>query len=336
MKIAIRVDGSKELGMGNIFRSLTLADELKSNGQDVSFIVKSYVDAYETIQKKDFPVFLVNANSINGSLTAQVCSIIDSYGFQMVINDIKNTDTCYMKELKSRNLIVVNFDDLGTGRNLADFLFDAFLISNSQNNKPGHNFGPKFMILRNEFNSKNNKRIIPRNVNVITVIMGAANTGDLLDKVLKAISLLPDRIQFNIILSKAVTNAEIYQLNYSKPNFTFHYHPHNISELFSKSDLVITAGGISMCEACSQGTPTLVIPQMPHEETNAKHFETLGAVETFSYNPEISLDNIHDKVLELINNHSKRVSLSSNGMKLIDGNGLNRILEVLTPHLAVN
>jgi len=332
MKIAIRVDGNKVLGMGNIYRSLTLAHELQAKKQDISFIIKTDREALAIVQKHNFPVFLLNKHLINDDLSAQINHIIKTNNFKMIINDVKDTDITYMETLKKTDITVVNFDDLGKGRNLADYLFDGFLNKEQQSNKKEY-FGPEFMILRDEF--KTNPKQFRKNrsqVKAIAVIMGATNAGNILEKIFSALSYLPETIECHFIFSKALHNKETYQIDYARKNFTFHYNPPNISEIFKMCDLAITAGGISMCETCTLGTPTVVIPQVPHEEKNALMFKRAGAVSSFTFNPHISEDEIFSHINQLIYNKKRRFSLSQKSRKYIDGQGLQRITSILEPH----
>ncbi len=332
MKIAIRVDGNKVLGMGNIYRSLTLAHELKAKKQEVSFIMKTDKEALKIVQKHEFPVFLLNKHLINDTLNIQISHIIKTNNLKMIINDVKDTDITYMKTLKKTDITIVNFDDLGKGRNLADYLFDGFLNKEDQTNKKEY-FGPEFMILRDEFKTNSNDNRKNRaQVKAIAIIMGATNSGNILEKIFSALSFLPDTIECHFIFSKSLQDAETYQIDYAKKNFTFHYNPPNVSEIFKMCDLAITAGGISMCETCTLGTPTVVIPQVPHEEKNALMFKQAGAVSSFTFNPQISENEIFSRVNQLISNKKRRVALSQKSREYIDGQGLQRITSILEPH----
>ena len=189
MKIAIRVDGNQSLGMGNVYRSISIAEMLQKKGQQVCFIMKSYPGSYEIVLEKGFSVFLLSPSVCNGTLNAQLNEIIQCNSINVFINDIKNTDSFYMKNLKDLGLTVVNFDDLGQGRSNADILIDAFYPSKNNGRINHHNFGPRFIILREEFQrARNQSRLIRKEIQDIAVMIGAAYTGGFLDSVLKTLA----------------------------------------------------------------------------------------------------------------------------------------------------
>lgn len=335
MNIAIRVDGNKKLGMGNLYRSIAIANELINRNQNVYFITKGFSESIKVLQDFNFSFFLLSSSEFSKSYDNEICEIVRQNDVKLLINDIKDTDETYMKLLKSLKIFIVNFDDIGKGRNYANILFDAFYNSKLSDLNPFEKYGPKYLILRKEFQNKF-KHSHSKKVNSITVLMGSSNTGNFLQKILKALSFLPEDIECNFILSNSTDQAVNFQTDFNKKNFNFYYQPENISELFFNSDLAITAGGISMCETCAVGTPTLVIPQVPHEDENAKFFAENGAVSAINYDPDLSEEKILTHVNKLINDYEIRNELSQRSKKLIDGKGIERVISVLEPFLIEN
>ena len=334
MKIAIRVDGNQSLGMGNVYRSLSIAEMLQKKGQQVCFIMKSYPGSYEIILEKGFSVFLLSPMVCNGTLNAQLSEIIQCNSINVFINDIKNTDFDYMSHLKHLGLTVVNFDDLGQGRENADILIDAFYPTKNPGKINHHNFGPSFIILREEFQkARLTPRVIRNQISDIAIMMGAANTGNFLDRVLKALGKIPESVKCHIILSKAVQHADLFQIEYPNKNFIYHYQPENIADILLNADMAITGGGISMCECCSLGTPSIIIPQVPHEEKNALMFEAAGAVSAFRYDPDLSEERLFNRINSMMSNSQERILISHNARKYVDGKGMDRIMEILSPYL---
>ncbi|MBN2145378.1 MAG: hypothetical protein JW774_12245, partial [Candidatus Aureabacteria bacterium] len=293
---------------------------------------KGYPESYELIKEKGYLIFLISPSIYNGALNSQISEIIMSEKTRMLINDIKDTELSYMKHLKKMNISTVNFDDLGEGRILADLLFDSFYAEEKSGLR--EYFGPRYVVLRDEFIRRKERRgNISQPVRSLAVLMGSTNAGNYLEKIFKALVRLPDNIECHIILGKNVANSELYQLDYPRKNFLFHYQPENIAELFSQVDLAVTAGGISMCETCILGIPTLVIPQVPHESQNAKVFEKFGAVFALDYNPDISEHEIHTPLIRLIQDHEKRKKLSQHARQIVDGKGLERIVDIILSRL---
>lgn len=334
MKIMIRVDGNSKIGMGNVYRSLALAGALRKEGHEVNFIMKGYPGAFELVKDKGFVIFLLSSGSLNGSLNSHIAHIVRQNQAEMIINDIKDTDKIYMRCLKAMGIKIINFDDLGSGRKLAHILFDAFYTHGKGGEPRAHRFGPKYVVLREEFRKRKPwEERMGRPVKTITVLMGATNSGKMLEKTISALTQLSREIECHFIMSKVLPHSELFQMDYSEENFIFHYDAPNISELFSQTDLAITTAGISMCETCAIGVPTLVIPQVPHEEKNAQLFQDAGAVVALPYNPDLSEKDIGTALMKLIQNPKKRMSLSYAAQNWVDGRGLDRILDAIKPYL---
>lgn len=69
MKIVIRTDASVNIGSGHVARCLTLADKLKENAADVTFICREHAGSLcDYIAKQDFPVLKLPAGTFDPSL----------------------------------------------------------------------------------------------------------------------------------------------------------------------------------------------------------------------------------------------------------------------------
>lgn len=332
MKIAIRVDGNQTLGFGNFSRCRLLAHRLKEAGHQVFFISKAYPDFYEQILKEEIPTFLLSPSLLNGSLNACIGEIITSHNIHILINDIKNTESQYMEYLKKNHTVtVINFDDLGQGRLLADALFDGFQFKLPTDTGKNHFYGKDYIILRPEFSVPSGKAIEPI-AKKMAILLGGTNTDNSLSVLTHTLFELTEivDIEFEFIIPPSIRNALDFQLDFNSPAFHFHYDPPNIAHILKQADIAITGGGLSMCESMSLGTPTIVLPKVPHEYENAAYFHSMGAA--ILLDPK-SPDFKHRLVMtlnDLIFNTTRRTSLSNTGKSAIDGQGLNRILQFLS------
>lgn len=93
-----------------------------------------------------------------------------------------------------------------------------------------------------------------------------------------------------------------------------------IYELFFRADLTFCAGGNTLHELACIGTPTVVIPSMPHEVRNGKMFERLGFGKCLSITHDVQREEVQDSIQQYRFATERKVA-SKNGKALICGKG---------------
>ena len=93
-KIILRADGEESLGMGHIYRCMSIAYHL--TGHEILFVAKRKCFlGVKKLQESFFPVRLIDYDE-------EIYSVIEDFCPDIVVNDILDTDKIYMKELKKR------------------------------------------------------------------------------------------------------------------------------------------------------------------------------------------------------------------------------------------
>ena len=114
----IRVDGYREIGLGHIYRTLTLAHNIFDH--EVIFLMdKQYDLGIKLIEKQNFKIeFLSKILYLKLEISPDI-----------IINDILDTSTDYMLKLKNMGIKVFNFEDLGLGQSmLMGYLMPCILV----------------------------------------------------------------------------------------------------------------------------------------------------------------------------------------------------------------
>ena len=115
----IRVDGYREIGLGHIYRTLTLAHNIFDH--EVIFLMdKQYDLGIKLIEKQNFKIeFLSKILYLKLEISPDI-----------IINDILDTSTDYMLKLKNMGIKVFNFEDLGygAGNMLMGYLMPCILV----------------------------------------------------------------------------------------------------------------------------------------------------------------------------------------------------------------
>ena len=124
MRVVFRVVGNNVVGMGHIYRSLSLAHGMAN--QDILFVCD--VDSEPVVKKLVGSAYWLGVYD-----TANIADKIISLNPDLIVNDVLNTEKNYIDYLKKEEIVVVNFEDLGTGASVADLtvneLYDYSILS---------------------------------------------------------------------------------------------------------------------------------------------------------------------------------------------------------------
>jgi spore coat polysaccharide biosynthesis predicted glycosyltransferase SpsG len=108
-----------------------------------------------------------------------------------------------------------------------------------------------------------------------------------------------------------------------------HQRPSDYYKLLSTSDLAIVAGGLTAFDCAHAGVPSIAIPQYEHQLENIKRLEKLGCLKLAAREMELDSQGICNLVADLSANYEQRLAMSQAGSKVIDGQGLDRVIDLI-------
>lgn len=249
------VAGNSEIGLGHVYNTLSIANEIL-NHRIIFLVLKDNELAYDKISEFNYEVHLQQSLS----LTDEIFKI----GPSIVINDILDTKSDYIKRLKQNNIKCINFEDLGSGAEEADLVINAMYPENKI--LLNHYYGVKYFVLRDEFlytsNKKNNK--IVQNV---LISFGGVDPNNYTERVLSI--LLKKSVELiNITVITGLGYKKLNHLRLKYPNITIKSNVVDISDEMLKSDVVFTSAGRTTFEVASIGVPCIVLCQNEREATH--------------------------------------------------------------------
>lgn len=259
--ILIRVEGYSEIGLGHVYRGLSLAYSLMDH--NVTFVTSSKSDLaikkledsfikYEVIQEEH-----------------QLKEIIAKYDVDIVINDILNTSISYMEYLSQFSVRVVNFEDVGPGSALADAVINDLYAP--QNTDSKYYWGSKYYLLRDEFLISKPSEF-NEEVNNVFVIFGGVDPSNLTQKVLAAFEQLNtnEDVEFTVVVGPGYAEFEKIQdiAENSALNISVFKDVNNMAEMMKRSDIAISSQGRTMLELASMNVPTILMAQNERELTH--------------------------------------------------------------------
>ncbi len=262
-KILFIVSGFQEIGLGHVYNTLLIANDILNH--HIEFLVddKSQL-AYDKISSKNYTVSMQKHENIIEDIKVLQPDV--------VINDKLDTDVFYIKSLKSLGLKVINFEDLGSGAKEADLVINAIypekeILSN-------HYFGHRYFVLRDEF-MLSQPRTISKEVKNVLLTFGGVDPNNYTLKVLE--SIYDYCIERNIDISiVAGFGYQHYNSLSQFKNISIFQNATNISEHMKKANIIFTSAGRTTYEIASVNIPAIVLAQNERELTHFFASEEYG------------------------------------------------------------
>jgi spore coat polysaccharide biosynthesis predicted glycosyltransferase SpsG/CMP-N-acetylneuraminic acid synthetase len=274
-RIVFRVVGNREIGMGHIYRALTLAHECSDH--EVLFVTDTRNRvAAETILKHDYWLGVYSPEEVVGR-------IIDLQ-VDMVINDVLDTTKADICTLRKSGAVVISFEDLGSGAQCTDLTINE-LYDEPQFEGNHVLWGHKYFFLRDEFQTARPHRFKQR-VEAVMLAFGGTDQHDLSRKIVHQIRAFckHHKIYIYVVtgpgyqgyggLLKELEMDDGVSLTHSSGV---------ISSIMEKVQLAITSNGRTVYEFAHMNIPSIVIAQHEREITHNFAKEENGFVSLGAY-----------------------------------------------------
>ena len=323
-----RFDVGGGVGSGHFFRCLSIAEILIEKGAEIIFIVnnKEGIESHLTNKKISYHV-LKSSDEID---QIHECNILVKNILTLII-DLPFKNQIYSELLKNDCKTIV-FDDLGHKKIFSDLLFNGSIVNEFQNYSidtefTKYFFGPTYMILRSEFERIREQTKLNQTVKKILLTFGGNPDPNIIRKILSY--FFEKNFDITIVLGPSYDNSDQFSdITNRSEHFDFIYNEENISKLFSEQDIVISASGITAYELACLGIPSIFIPADEYQAKTSKEMEKLG----FGINYGSWDDNLNkfDKIFSMVLDYSIREEMYNAGRSLIDGKGVQRVLESIS------
>jgi hypothetical protein len=315
VKIVFRTDASVQIGAGHVMRCLTLADTLRQQGAECTFVCRSHEGNFsdvirecghqvialavgqpiESRAKKTWPehaAWLGTDWVIDATQTQQA---IGSQTVDWLIVDHYALDHRWEHSMRTycKHLMVI--DDLADRLHDCDLLLDQNFGRNLQDYSqltPDTTIkliGAQHALLRPEFAALREASLARRShpqLKHLLITMGGVDKDNVTSKVLMALRqcALPDSCDITVIMgSGAPWFADVQMQAKQMPWPTqVLFNVKNMAEVMASSDLAIGAAGSSSWERCCLGLPTLVMVLAENQRKTAMQLDGIGAARLVS------------------------------------------------------
>ncbi|MBA6291503.1 NTP transferase domain-containing protein [Colwellia sp. MB3u-70] len=320
-RVVFTVKGFAEVGLGHAFRTVMLANELVK--YDIVFICENENDlAINYIRSHNYNVVTCE----NGQLLKEVLY----HQPDLIINDILSTDKLYIDTLKSNNIKVVNFEDMGSGSLSADIVINA--LYPHQVASDNVLVGEKYFCVRDEFLYADVKTF-NETVSKVLLTFGGVDEGNLSQRVYSIIKdyCKSNNIYITLVLGPGYPHFKQLEesiISAGSGTIELIKATKRISDIMNNSDLAITSGGRTVLELASLLTPTIVICQN-HRETTHTFASDKNGVTNLGFCKEISDETILLSFINLVENKSLRLDARKKMQLLQLTQGKKRVISII-------
>jgi len=291
-KILFVVSGYSEIGLGHVYNTLLIANDILNH--HVEFLVDRKSDmAYQKIAKNHYTVHMQQSDNILDD--------IERLSPYVVINDCLNTETEYMSGLKALGVKVINFEDEGEGAELADVVINA--IYPEKVSKSNHYYGYRYFLLRDEFLLMKPRTLSPEVKNIL-ITFGGVDSNNYTLKVIEAIYRYcqDSGIQLSVVAGFGYAHYDsLEKFEYIK----VYKNASNIAEHMRNADLIFTSAGRTTYEIAYLQVPTIVMAQNERELTHAYASHTYG-FDNLGLGYDVSRENILHTFVKSVENVKMR------------------------------
>jgi len=327
-RILFRVDGGASQGMGHVYRSLAIADELRNiSTADVLFLMSAeHLQGVQHVSRYGYPVRV-----LAGAELAPALEAIREYSPNIIVNDLPFLPNDYLKELARLGASTINLVD-----SLADIEQPAGVASviigvmhEDRLELEDYYGGPAFAILRDSFAGR--EKGVPPVARSVVVSFGGSDPQGLTLKVLGALDRLEAELEVKVVLGPAFSRRE--ELARFVDALTRRAlvldNVENMAETLSAADLVFCAGGMTVFEIAALGTPGIVLCQNARERARMESFAGYGSVVHLGLGSEVEEETLLRATRELLADFERRRAMSEAGRLLVDARGAQRAAELV-------
>jgi len=327
MQFVIAIEASHQRGMGHLFRGMHLAEGLTARGDDVLIVINRDERSEEILRKGHMRTEIIDSY---GKGLHWEHNIIRSIKPDWWINDRLDTEMDHSMRIINAGIQLATFDDHGSGACKARcnvLAMDLMPMEKASNGL----YGPDYMIM-DPLIEKYRLRIVERDSMNVLVTLGGSDTYGVTPRVLAAMMNVPGNFAINVAIGPNFVHDDelIRALEENRKNVTVHRSVPDLLALMSDSDLIVCGGGITLFEAACLGIPAVTIANEPHEVPITEWFENKGYGLYAGFHGEQFEPRISSLLTALLNDKKMRMAMSKKGMGLVDGQGLLRILRMLT------
>jgi spore coat polysaccharide biosynthesis predicted glycosyltransferase SpsG len=309
----ICVKSSHQFGMGHLVRSINLYKIIKNNQKDATvFLLGKHQPSIAWLQNEGIRFEVIEESNINN--VDWESEVIDTIRPMVWVNDRLNTGIDHASNIKNKKIILVTFDDGGSGARISDLNVFALAKMRAEVAEGKKVLtGVEYLVLSDEINRY---RRVRDQINSIVVSLGGSDTHGVTPRVIEWLNRR--KKSATVILGPGFQHQDDLDRMAIK-NISIKRSLKSLHAEFYKHDLLITGGGLTAFEAAAAGLPTITIANEKWEIDHAKYLERVECSVYSGRHNSFDLTEAYQGI-------SIR-NMSQNAMNLVKPDGGARVLQ---------
>ena len=327
--VLIITSASNKVGIGHFKRCLAIADELKLNNHKVVF---GYIrqDMVERLCTKE------SYSCIN--LTDYSRETVERYDFiliDLLENDLKKLD---IRKLKTRYGFIYTFKPVEVIGKPEFIIYPNVYksyIKEIGSNRITYYSGLNYVIIDKLFYTTIQSRSNYELKNIL-ITMGGSDPLNFTKKCIKCLDKTTNKYNLFVIVGPGYNelNSLKNEINKSKHTIQLYVDLPNIAEVSKKADFAFISGGNTRFELSYLGIPFALIAFNKKQNINNKYFaDTYKSSFNLGIGSNLNCHEITNLIIHIENNIDMLRRLSEKSKSIVDGQGLDRCVNIIMENL---
>ncbi|WP_238916538.1 UDP-2,4-diacetamido-2,4,6-trideoxy-beta-L-altropyranose hydrolase [Clostridium sp. YIM B02555] len=284
MKIFIRADGGKEIGLGHVMRMIVLGAELQRKNEVLFICRNSLANKFEAGIKK------IKENNFNVIEISELNYIEDIKEIQnkcnadVLITDSYEVDEKYFIKLKKYFRFTGYVDDVNKCKMDVDFIINQNINARDLNYEDNINsstklfLGTQYCMLRDEFRQAYKSKVIKKEIQDILLTLGGMDNNNNTLKILEKIKDINKNL--HVVIGSAFDKELIEKIQdiTKKHNNIYIYENANMAQLMLKCDVAISACGSTLYELAAMSVPTIGVVLAENQKFVAEKMKEMNLI----------------------------------------------------------
>ncbi len=357
MYVAFRVDASLQIGTGHLMRCLTLADALREQGAECTFVCRPHAGhLLELVAQRGHKPLALGEPQAHYNAPAdpahaawlgtswvddaeQTKRALSKQSVDWLVVDHYALDARWEQALRHQAKGIMVIDDLADRAHACDLLLDQNLGRGAQDyddllkGKTIILVGPQYALLRPEFAALRAQSLARRQntsqLNRLLITMGGVDKDNATTQVLTALQScnLPVDLRVTVVMGSHApwleqVEAKAVEMPWQTQVLVG---VSNMAKLMAESDLAIGAAGSTSWERCCLGLPTVQIVLAANQVAIAEALAHLGATKTSTPS---SLPAVLTEICLMLPLGQVQ-DMSRSAAQITSGNGVSRVVAQL-------
>lgn len=342
-RLLVRTDAGNRIGIGHLMRCLTIAQKWKKAGGQVTFLMTPLEDGLKALfNAYNFELRIQEVEPGSVGDARQTAALAEELVANWIIADGYWFGPDFQRIARTGVSRLMLIDALGTPQhNCADLILNAniYAVEDYYRNRESHTrllLGPDYLPLRTAFTRQQPepKRPDDQSDCHVLVSLGGGDPENATGRILELLTEFPVTCRCSIVIGPANRNrAQLEKLTQGhEERITLLVSPDNMPELMQQADMAILAGGSTVWEALFIGVPVLLLSYAENQVRVASKLGELGYCLYAGHLQGELPAKFGQDLNALLTDASLRETLSRRGRQLIDGRGVERIVDAMLSH----